>query len=243
MKRTEGNNEEYEKGRQGIANLVMLEGNLVRIDFEAGGVSVNLKKDDLPEYCPFLAGQSPKVVITLNKKEDKVLFVSPAQGEFSAKFSKFSGKEGEAPVATSRPGKKGKPYMAFNSIIELIGNKRWDGATYAAMMYPNFGADEDGNLTVAGSGSGSDMLDDFLTSIGIKDGDIKASENPLPDIQRVAQNLGKTFRVIISRGYIDVFIPDAQEDEWEDTVSNTVADDGHPLLLDTPEEEEKEIPY
>jgi hypothetical protein len=92
-------------------------------------------------------------------------------------------------------------------------------------MYPNFGKDEDGNLAVSGSGSGSDNLFDFLNATGVSGHVLPYSENPLPAIEKIAQEEGKTFKVVVNKGRIDtILVP--MEDAFEEGEAE------HPALKD-----------
>lgn len=216
------------KGRRGLAELVRLNADMVRIDFEKTdkleAQSFNLKVSfgedgTIPEYVPVKKMKDNakiRVSATMNEAGDALLFAVPASGEFDAKLDKFNAPEGQEPVAETKPGKKaGTSYKTFSVLIEIVTGV-WKGAKYFYSMYPNFGKDEDGNLAVSGTGSGSDALFDFMEATGVVEQTIPYSENPLPTIQKLALEENRMFRIIVAKGRIDrIVAPLSEEDAFE----------------------------
>lgn len=218
----------FKKGRRGLAELVRLNAEMVRIDFEKtekeDAQSFNLKVSygedgTIPEYVPVKKmkdGAKIRVSATMNEGGDALLFAVPASGEFDAKLDKFNAPEGQEPVAETKPGRKaGTSYKTFGVLIEITSGV-WKGAKYYYSLYPNFAADEDGNLAVSGTGSGSDALFDFMEATGVAEQTFPFSENPLPAIQRLAKELDRQFRIIVAKGWIDrIVAPLNEEDAFE----------------------------
>ena len=151
----------------------------------------------------------------MNKDASKVMFCSPASGDFVFKFVKFTAKDGETPAPITKMGKKNKPFQTFGALLEVISGK-WKGTQYYFGLYYNFGKDEDGNLVVTGTGTGSDKLTDFLDVTGVFSHDIKYSENALPAIQEIAQNEDRSFKGIVVRGWVETLIALLDTDEdWD----------------------------
>lgn len=241
VKNTE--NSEFEKGRRGVCDLVRLSETLMRVDFEETEdlkaetfqVKVSFGEDGtVPEYVPFKKMKDKtkiKVSATMNKAGDRILFAVPANGYFEVRFDKFVAPEGSAPVIEKREGKPnkrtGKPsiYGKFACLFELTGGMWndvkikegiWAGARYWFGLYDNFAADADGNLAVSGSGAGSDNLNDFLDAVGIDCTQIPMSENPLPEIQRIAQEKDTRFFVNVAKGWVtSLSVPLSFEEEEE----------------------------
>lgn len=253
MERVKGTGSAEEKGRRGLANVVKLSETTLRVDFEATerekAESFNVKitgEDTLPEYFPFKrmkANGVVKVSATMNKEGDKILFANPANGEFEGHFNKIPCPEGQEPAPETKPGKKGKPYKQFAVLIEVdnqVGTKDlWKGCNYWVPFYPNFGPDADGNLAVAGTGSGSDALYDLMEATGVGDNVIEYSENPLPDIQRVAQAEKRSFKFIVTKGWVTMLIPTHNdvggafgEDEEPGFMTEPASETPHPALKD-----------
>ena len=249
LKKTESKNAEYTKGEQGLAILTCLDRNRVKVKFQESEkvYELNIGTGDertVPEYVPYRAPVKEetgnikffetRINCTMNESGTKIQFASPAQGEFTAHFTKFAvPKEGDIPVATSRLSKRtGKKYNAFNAIVEIRGEKRWNNASYAPMLYPNFGKDEDENLTVT-----SDELIDFTDCIGLNEGDIKYSENPLPAIEKIAKERDLDFKITVVNGFIVHFmkpIENWEDDEYPEKNSKAVEEkkETHELLQD-----------
>jgi len=241
MQRVKGNSNMEEKGVRGLAEVIKLSDENLRVDFEdnKGSFNIKVEEDSIPESFPFKVMKKDgkiKVSVTMNKDGNKILFAVPASGEYEAKFDKMVAAEGQEPVAETKQGKKGKPYKQFAVLIEVL-DKRWSGARYWYPMYPNFGQDEDGNLAVAGSGSGSDALFDFLEATGVSQHLIPFSENPLPEIQRIAQAEEKTFKIIVNKGWIDMIVvpmnvDDAFGGDEEIGFTEQQKDNVHPALVE-----------
>ena len=223
----------FVKGRRGLAELVRLDANRARIDFEktdkekeeSFNINVSYGEDGtIPEYVPVKKmkdGAKIRVSATMNEDGSSLLFAVPASGEFDAKLDKFVAKEGEQPVPETRKGKKGKDYQTFAVLIQITTGP-WKGANYFYQMYPNFGKDEDGNLAISGSGSGSDALFDFMEAVGVVNYTIPFSENPLPEIQKLALEENRDFRIIVAKGWIDrIVAPLGEEDAFVDEDGNT----------------------
>lgn len=215
----------FAKGRRGLAELVRLNEGMIRIDFEKTekleAESFNLKVSygedgTVPEYVPVKKmrdGAKIRVSATMNEDGTALLFAVPASGEFDAKLDKFNATDGNEPVAETKPGKKsGTSYKIFSVLIEITSGV-WKGAKYFYSMYPNFGKDEGGMLAVAGSGSGSDALYDFMEATGVVEHEIPFSENPLPEIQKIALEENRQFRIIVAKGWIDRIVAPLNEDD------------------------------
>jgi len=243
--RVKGNTNLEEKGRRGLADVTKLNDTMLRVDFEATekekaeSFSVKVTEDSIPEYFPFKnmkVNGKTKVSATMNDKGDKILFANPANGEFEGHFNKMPCPEGQQPAPETKPGKKGKDYKQFAVLIEvdaMVGTKAlWKGCNYWKPFYPNFGKDEDGNLAVAGQGSGSDALYDLLEATGVNEHTIPFSENPLPEIQTIAQAENRKFKFIVTKGWIDMIVPPLTE--------NAFGDDEEIGFTEEPEAEVKE---
>lgn len=233
VNRVKGENK-FAKGRRGLADLVRLDAGRVRIDFEkleneekAPSFPINVTYGEdgtIPEYVPVKRmkdGAKIRASVTMNEDGSAILFATPANGEFDAKLDKFVAKEGEQPVPESRPGKKGKPYKVFAVLLQITSGP-WAGCNCWYQMYPNFGKDEAGMLAVSGEGTGSDALYDFMEATGVTDHEIPFSENPLPEIQRLALAENRNFRIIIVKGWVDrIIAPLGDEDAFVDENGNT----------------------
>ena len=206
-----------EKGERGIATLTKLDGNRARIDFVDTGNSFNISVDQggerptLPAHVPFAAMKvngAIQVSATMAKDEPTVLFCNPASGEFKVKFLQFNSPENTPPAPETRQGKKpGSTYRTFSMLSEVVDG-RWKGAKLWSQLYANFG-NSDGDLAVSGAGTGSDNLQDFLdASCGSEWTTLKYSENPLPAIQKLAQDMVKVYSVVVVKGWVDKYIPD-----------------------------------
>ena len=236
-----------EKGERGLAMLNKLDATRARLDFIDTGATYNVNVDQtgerptLPSHVPFGAmkvGSAIQISATMAKDEPTVLFANPASGQFKVKFVQFVSPENQPPVPETRQGKKaGSTYRVFSMLMD-IQEGRWKGGRLWAQLYANFG-NSDGELAVSGAGTGSDNLQDFLdASTGNEWTVLKFSENPLPEIQKLAQDLGKTFEVMIVKGWVDKFIPefgsdDAFEDqEYPEEVVPSNVDEIHDALKD-----------
>lgn len=248
MNRVKSDNK-FDKGRRGLAQIVKLSDENMRVDFEATdkekAESFNVKvvygeKGTVPDYLPFKkmkANGKLGASVTMNVEGDTVLFAVPSSGEYEARFNKMVSPEGQAPVAETKQGKKGT-YKQFAVLIEITDGP-WKGTNYWKPYYPNFGKDEAENLAVAGSGSGSDALFDLLECTKVVNHEIPFSENPLPEIQKIAQEEDARFKIIVQKGWIDMLVKPLEDGDAfleEDTVDtefkSPMGEEIHPALND-----------
>ena len=183
---------EFKKGERGIARVRMMDGNKVQITMLESGNSFNITKDDLPEYFPWRAGKEIKCAVTLDGETNAVVYANPVTGDYKVKFRNI-GKEDEVPAPVTRQGAKGA-FQAFDVFV-TITEGAWKGACGVRFLNPAlFKKDEEtGNLWIDGYGKALDDLKEFLDVTGLSDLDIPYSENPLPEIQAKAWELGKEF--------------------------------------------------
>ena len=227
---------EFEKGRRGVADIVRLSADNMRIDFseneelkqpaESFNVVVSFGEDGtVPDYFPFKKmkdGQRIDASVTMNADGSKILFAVPANGYFEVKFDQFVVTTKDAPpVIETKKGKK-NTYGQFACLFEINGGDWqglkikdgvWAGARYWFRLYDNF-TNVDGFLAVRGSGSGSDNLSDFLDATVGGGETIPYSENPLPEIQKLAQEENRRFFVNVAKGWvIGIVVPLSLADE------------------------------
>ena len=182
---------EFKKGERGIAKVSMIAGGNVKVTMQESGNSYNITKDDLPKYFPFREGKEIKCTVTLDGETNAVMYANPVSGDYKVKFAHI-GKEDEVPAPVTRQGAKGA-FTAFDVFV-VITEGAWRGASGVRFLNPSlFKKDEDGNLWVDGYGKALTDLTEFLDVTGLSALDIKYSENPLPEIQRLALELGKEF--------------------------------------------------
>lgn len=229
-----------EYGKSGIAKMVKLDANRARFDFEDGTevpfivVQGNIWEDEkatLPEYVPFKIMKENAYInvrVSFEKGENKVLFINPSSGELRVKFDRFQAPEDSAPTWTEKKGKGDRPYRMTNPFLSVVDG-RWKGCTIRAQIYDNFGLwQEDGNTTVYGEGTGSQNLRDFCDAVGFDYSNTPYSENLLPEIQKVAKELGNEFTIVLNNGYISTYVPAMQDDAFmseSDTVSTPEVND------------------
>jgi len=239
MKRVKSESNFEKKGVMGLATAVKLNDVNLRLDFETDQtftIKVNQSEEaderTVPTFFPFKFLKQDKktsVKVTMNEGGDKVLFISPGSGTFPVKFMKFPSPEGVPPAPETFEGKKGKKsYRAFGAMFEIQKPSPWAGTGLWARFYPNFGKDEGGLLAIAGEGSGSDSLANLLEATGVANHEIQFSENPLPEIQEIAQKEATTFDVVIQKGWIDMIVVKEDEDAFAFPDVKKV----HPALAD-----------
>lgn len=240
-KRVKRESDFEEKGRRGLAEVVRISATKLRVDFypnedldqKAESFNVEVvrdgENDTIPEYLPFgklKDGQKFQASVTMNDGGNKILFAVPASGYFEAKFGKFITQNDEAPAWVTKKSKKGKKnYRDADCLLELTGGVWqgitikegvWLGANYFYRIYDNLVAGEDGNLAVAGSGTGSDNLADFLDAVIDGGEHIPYSENPLPALQDEAYALDRRFNVNVAKGWVvGIVKPLSLDDEEE----------------------------
>lgn len=194
MKR--GKDTSNEKGKRGVGNLIKLDEQKLRIDFEDGDKTpITISVETVPEILLNVLKKMPNnskvgVEVTLDISGEKILFVKPLVGTFDLKFVKFYAPEGSLPAPETKMGKGNKPYKQFSAVLEvqnITGKKSdmWKGVRYNVMFFDNFGKDEDGNLLVLAKGDNSDFLNDFMDASGAGFHEIPFSENPLPEIEKI----------------------------------------------------------
>lgn len=239
MKRVKSESNFEKKGWMGLATATKLNETNLRLDGEGVTFTIKVNQSEemeertVPPSFPWKnlgLNKKTSVKVTMNEAGDKVLFVSPGSGTFPVKFLKFPSPEGVAPAPETFEGKKGKkPYRAFGAMFEIQKPNVWAGTGLWARFYPNFGKDEGGLLAIAGEGSGSDSLANLLEATGVAKHEIQFSENPLPEIQKIAQEEATTFDVVIQKGWIDMIVVKEDEDAFENLPD---VDEVHPALQD-----------
>ena len=229
-----------EYGKSGSAKMVKLDAIRARFDFEDGTqvpftvVQGNIWEDEkstLPEYVPFKIMKesgSINVRVSFEKGDTKVLFINPSSGELKVKFDRFQAPEDSAPTWQEKEGKGKRPYREANPFFE-VADGRWKGCVIRGRLFDNFGLwQEDGNTTVYGDGTGSQNLRDFCDAVGFDYSNTPYSENLLPEIQKVAKELGNEFTIVLNNGYISTYVPAMQDDaflEENDPVSSPEVND------------------
>jgi hypothetical protein len=223
------NESKFDKGRRGIAEIVRLNETMVRVDFDATDVlpaesfNVNVSYGEdgtVPDYIPLKKikdGSKFPASVTMNKAGTAILFAVPSSGFFEVKFDSFLAPEGQEPVIETKEGKLGKDgkkrtYGKFACLLEITGGtwqgltiKKgvWAGAKYWFGLYDNFTQGVEGGLAVGGAGTGSDNLNDFLDAVVAGGSSIQYTENPLPEIQKLAKELDSRFNVNVHKGWVE----------------------------------------
>lgn len=237
MKRVKGERNYEKKGWMGVASATKLNDTNLRIDGEGVTFTIKVNQSEkmdertVPISFPWKNMKQDKktsVKVTMNKAGDKILFITPGSGTFPVKFLKFPSAEGVPPAPETFEGKK-EPYRAFGAMFEIQKPNPWAGTGIWARFYPNFGKDENGMLAVAGDGSGSDMLANLLEATGVANHEIPWVENPLPQIQKIAQEEATTFGIVIQKGWVDMIVVKEDEDAFADLPD---VDEVHPALSD-----------
>lgn len=246
QKRIKG--ESIEKGEKGEARLIKVSANKARVKFLESGKEypIEVKQGDydtegvtLPNHVPFADIPLPKdgkassinISATMTKDGKRVLYASPWSGEFEVKFIGFKAEENSAPVPDVHQGKKGKAFSTFTPILEVVEGG-WKGLKYFNSLYLNFGADENEMLAVTGGGEGSDNLADFGDCIGVDFNSIPYSENPLPEIQEKALEIGRTFKIVVVKGWIKSYLAGFSDDFVDEVLDAETVEETNPILED-----------
>ena len=191
---------EFEKGLRGIAKVSMMESTKVRVTMQDTGEQFLITKEDLPPYFPYREGREIKCSLTLDGKTSKVVYANPATGDFKGTFRNFN-KEDEIPAPLTRQGAKGA-YPAFDAWF-TITDGAWKGSAGVKFLNPSlFVKDADGNLGVNGYGKPLTDLTEFLESTGLAGVTIPYSENPLPELHKLALEIGKECTISFLNGKI-----------------------------------------
>lgn len=209
-----------ENGKNGLGKFTLLENGKARIRFEDEPKDYLFEVENLPEFYPTKPGREWDIKATLNKNGDKVNYITPATGDFTFKFQRFSGDEEKPPVAKVKQSTKGDggTYLETHALMEVVKGG-WKGAILVFRLYPKWLAkDEDGNMEVIGEGTSPDRWRDFFKVTGITSHPdfIPFSENMLPEIQKMAQEIKKEFKGVIVRGWLDTVYENIPLDEDED---------------------------
>lgn len=236
-KKAEGSFEE--KGTASLGTMVMMDGDNVRFDLESG-VTISLKKDDLPKNVKFKPGRSAKVSVTPNKTNTKVIYVNPASGDYEFRFTKFAGAEDTPPTPKEKEGKYGT-YSETYALMEITDGV-WKGSVFPLKLSMKWlSADEDGNLEVIGDKDYAQRWRDFfdVTGVSAHPEMLRYSENPLPDIQRIAQEADTKFKGVVVRGWIETIYSNLEaDDDFDDEPTmvspepEEIADNTNELLKD-----------
>lgn len=200
MKITQSEKKDYKKGERGIANVSIMEGDKIRLTILSSGNEYNLRKEDLPDYFPFRVGRQFRAYVTLDGDSNKILYANPATGDYKSRLHHIN-KDGEIPAIITRNGADGK-YLAFDT-FHIITEGSWMGACGVHFLNPQFfKEDEDGNLWINGFGKNFQNLSNFMEVTGVANVNIPFSENPLPEIQKMALEIGKEYMASYGEGKI-----------------------------------------
>lgn len=237
-----------EKGRRGVAKLVRLSATRARLDFEKveankkypeqPAVSYNLdvsfgEDGTIPDYVPFKLlkdNQALSLSATVDSEGNKIMYAVPASGYFEARFDQFVSDSKDAPPTMKTHTGTKNSYRTFGALLEITGGQWnglnikdgiWKGAKYWYGLYDHFAPNADGGLAVKGSGDGSNNLADFLDATVGGGEQIPFSENPLPELQKVAQAEDRRFFVNVAKGWVvSIVVPlEAMDEEIGEFIS------------------------
>lgn len=243
-----------EKGARDVGKIIKVSDTKVRVEFEGGEVfPIEVSETTVPKILIDVlrnkkVGVSLPVDVTLDSTNTKILFVKPLTGTFDLKFIKFYAKENTPPVIETHT-KGNNTYGSFSAVLEvqnITGGKstNWRGARFNVMFFDSFGQDEDGNLLVESKGEASDFLNDFMDAIGVGNHTIPYSENPLPEIEKIALEESRIFsgdirRVVSKKGerfanvvYFHTYSLDVEDDGDEYKDEKVAEEVNNELLAD-----------
>lgn len=226
-------------GTSGAAKLYKVDDTKARIEFENGTV-VNLnvvqgdvfdeeKKATLPSYVPFKSmkvGGFLNVRVSMEDGNNRVLFINPLSGTYTAKFIGFAANppEGFVPAWVEEKNKWEKVQRRTNPFIELTAKgERWQGCKVRGRLIDKFGKDpDDSNTTIWQEEKGTHWknLEDFCNCVGFEYWNEPFTENNLPRIQEVGLANDNEFQVVFSNGYISTWLPAIADDTFVDEVDN-----------------------
>lgn len=218
-------------GKSGEATIVKLDSGKVRIDFlkdDSNVVLVPVQGDvfeenstaNVPDFVPLKrmkVDDKKGVRVAMNEDNTKILYINPLNGEQTVKFVGFqsNGKD-VPPTMTSliKTGDNGQyTSVEFYSFLEIMEGA-WKGCKLRATLYDKFGADDAGNMVIFGTKKWSEKLMDFCDCIGVDLEAIKYSENPLPEIQKIALENENIFQVNLLKGYVQDYIKPLGSDDY-----------------------------
>lgn len=212
-----------------------------------------LSFDDYPDW---LNPSLRKITYRLTYEGGKLLFISPINGIFRAKFVELQHKDNEplAPVAKSGDGKYGPwtqyQFRASLRIIEpdMNGMPVTLFLTYGTNKR-NYIADNRGVAALAASSGPNEskgflLLKEFLEATGAGEPEYKFKENLLPEWEKVAKKLNRTFSLVYQDGYISKIVPSDEEfDESEDEGEEEFVEDDEPEDEMSAFDEEDDMPF
>lgn len=181
------------------------------------------------EYPDWLNPSLRKITYRLTYEGTKLVFVSPVNGIFKAKFVEFQHKDDEplAPVAREGTGKFG-PFKQYQFRASLLLTEP-DLNGMPVTLFLTYGTDKrdyiansGGVAALAQSGGSLEakaflLLKEFLEATGIAEVDFKFKENLLSEFEKIAQKRKLTFSVVYQDGYVSKIVPSDEEfDESED---------------------------
>lgn len=161
--------------------------------------------------------------ISLNSDLDDVSSATPWLGVMRCRFVRFFKRSNDQyPSPTSKTNEYGT-YLQFSATLEVVDGE-FSGLEFPVYLRYQFAPDDDGSGNIAvtpkGGKKSAKFLADFLDAIGLGEVPIKFSDNVLPEIERRAKKVAKTFKVATANGYVSS-ISDADEydsDEDDDEV-------------------------
>ena len=147
---------------------------------------------------------SGKHVIQLSQDKKGIANFRPYNGQVPAKFSRFAGKEDEAPTPKQKQGKFG-PYLVFTPLFDVIGGP-YKGITVSYQLIYPFQEGDDGLTEFSSYGDRAQQTEEFLdATIGVFDPP-KFTDNLLPLFYKMAKKADKSVGLIFNKGFVDSIV-------------------------------------
>lgn len=156
--------------------------------------------------------RSGEFIVKMDQEKTKLYSMSPANGMFEGKVSKFSARKDQPPAPMTKVG----PDWSYLYFVVMVGITKGEcqGMQIPLFLRYNFCEEEQeikGEMrSVVGYSKNLDkskhtaLLDEFLTITGVWNyGPIPYSDNILPKIEQRVMRAAKSFNFIVKKGYID----------------------------------------
>lgn len=209
------------------------------------------EKVKFTEYPDWVNPTLRKIPYRLTYEGNKLVFLSPIQGIFKARFVEFQHKDDQPlqPEPRNGTGQYG-PWVQYQFRASLrLTDKDMNGMPVTLFLV--YGTDKrdyianvGGKAFLAESSGNNEakaflLLKEFLEATGASEPDYDFKDNLLPEFEKVAKKNNREFSIIYEDGYVKKIVPSDEEFAEDEEEAEFIEDDADELEgFDTPDDKD-----